>query len=292
MSSKTGITGPSIPWPTPVHVAYLPLASMKHQWTINLHDEYCPSYVLIPVESIPPSVPTLCHLMSSMFHFGVDLLHFTKEPKHDLLSLAPPKGEMASSFSWTSLFKSPTPRTICLGVPTLANLNQVKLFCETKFGATKTISFMTWCLYWSHISVHIYDKTKPGCHQDLPSPILLDQVSLDEEKFILDATKPHNTKTLPHKPKKVSVYLQEESSIPPSDEPSGDIEEVTNPDKLTQIVPEDASDIDKVVSTTEYISIYMFYILFKSREVQEFKNYQNTSSTSKVTSKTIIYNFV
>ena len=47
--------------------------------------------------------------MFSMFHFGVDFLHPTKEPQHDLPSLAPPKGEMASSFSWTSLFKSPTP---------------------------------------------------------------------------------------------------------------------------------------------------------------------------------------
>ena len=31
MSSKTGMTGPSIPGPTPVHVTYSPLASMNHQ---------------------------------------------------------------------------------------------------------------------------------------------------------------------------------------------------------------------------------------------------------------------
>ena len=37
---------------------------------------------------------------------------------------------------------------------------------------------------------------------------------------------------------------------------------------------------------THYISIYIFYILFISRQVQEFKNYQNTSSTSKVINKT------
>ena len=49
--------------------------------------------------------------MFTMFHFGVDYLHPTKEPQHDLPSLNPPKGEMASSFSWTRLFMSPTPRT-------------------------------------------------------------------------------------------------------------------------------------------------------------------------------------
>ena len=62
--------------------------------------------------------------MVSMFHLGVDYLYPTNEPQHDPPSLAPPKGEMASSFSWTSLFKSPTPRTLCLGNPTLAKLNQ------------------------------------------------------------------------------------------------------------------------------------------------------------------------
>ena len=31
--------------------------------------------------------------------------------KHELSSLAPPKGEMKNSFSWTSLFKSPTSST-------------------------------------------------------------------------------------------------------------------------------------------------------------------------------------
>ena len=37
MHSKTQITEPSIPGPTPVHVAYSPLASMKHQWTTTFH---------------------------------------------------------------------------------------------------------------------------------------------------------------------------------------------------------------------------------------------------------------
>ena len=47
--------------------------------------------------------------------------------KLDPSSLAPPKGEMESSFSWTYLFKSPTSSTLCFGEPTLRKLNQVKL---------------------------------------------------------------------------------------------------------------------------------------------------------------------
>ena len=50
--------------------------------------------------------------------------------KHDHSSLAPPKGEMKSSFSWTCLFKSPTSSTLCFGEPTLGKLNQVKLLCS------------------------------------------------------------------------------------------------------------------------------------------------------------------
>ena len=72
-----------------------------------------------------------------MFHFGVDLLHSTTEPQHDLPSLASSKGEMASSFSWTSFFKSPTPSTLCFSDLTLAKLNQVKLLCKTDFCITK-----------------------------------------------------------------------------------------------------------------------------------------------------------
>ena len=52
------------------------------------------------------------------------------QSQHDLSSLAPPKGEMKSSFSWTSLFKSPTSSTLCFAEPTLGKLNQVKLLCS------------------------------------------------------------------------------------------------------------------------------------------------------------------
>ena len=50
--------------------------------------------------------------------------------KLDPSSLAPQKGEMESSFSWTYLFKSPTSSTLCLGEPTLRKLTQVKLLCN------------------------------------------------------------------------------------------------------------------------------------------------------------------
>ena len=50
--------------------------------------------------------------------------------KLDLSSLAPPKGEMESSFSWTYPFKSPTSSTLCFGEPTLRKPIQVKLLCS------------------------------------------------------------------------------------------------------------------------------------------------------------------
>ena len=87
-------------------------------------------------EYIPPSLPTICNLKSTIFHFGVDLLYSTTEPQYDLASLASPKWEMASSFSWTSILKSPTSSTLCFCDSTLAKLNQVKL-CETEFCITK-----------------------------------------------------------------------------------------------------------------------------------------------------------
>ena len=90
---------------TPVHVAYSPLASMNPQWSINLHDEYTSSNAQMPVEYIPPSLPTLCNHMCPMFHFGFDFLHSTQDTQHDLSCLASPKGEMTSSFSWTKFYQ-------------------------------------------------------------------------------------------------------------------------------------------------------------------------------------------
>ena len=92
-----------------LHKAYSPLASMNYMWTINLHDGYHLSQVMKSEGDITPSLLIL---------------------KHELSSLAPPKGEMNSSFSWTSLFKSLTSSTLCFGEPTLGKLNKVKLLCS------------------------------------------------------------------------------------------------------------------------------------------------------------------
>ena len=139
---------------TPVHVAYSPLASINHQWTINLHYGYTSFHTLMPVEYIPPFIPTLCNLMSHV-SLGIDFLHSTQDTQHDLSSLiASPKGEMTSSFSSTRFFKSPTSSTLCFGDPTLAKLNQVisvsmceTVLCTTK-SATKPPNTKTWaCKY-------------------------------------------------------------------------------------------------------------------------------------------------
>ena len=37
---------------------------------------------------------------------------------------------MKSPFRWTSLFKRPTPSTLCSGEPTLGKLNQIILLCS------------------------------------------------------------------------------------------------------------------------------------------------------------------
>ena len=87
------------PFQIAVHKAYSPIASTNYNWTINLHDEYALFQVMKQEACITPSLPI---------------------PKHDLSSLAPPKGEMKSSFSWTS-------STLCFGEPTLGKLTQVKL---------------------------------------------------------------------------------------------------------------------------------------------------------------------
>ena len=65
LRSKLRMTETSIC--THVHVAYSPLASMNHQWTINLNDGYPSFHALMPVEYIPPLIPTLCNLCLPCF---------------------------------------------------------------------------------------------------------------------------------------------------------------------------------------------------------------------------------
>ena len=56
--------------------------------------------------------------------------NLAKRDQPDLSCLASPKGEIKSTFSWTSPFKSPTSSTLCSGEPTLGKLKQVKLLCS------------------------------------------------------------------------------------------------------------------------------------------------------------------
>ena len=97
------------PFQIAAHKAFSPIDSMNYKWTIKLHD----GYHLFQVTKSEGYMPPFLHLL-----------------KHDLSSLAPPKGEMKSSFSWTSLFKSPSSSSLCFGKPTLGKLNQVKLLCS------------------------------------------------------------------------------------------------------------------------------------------------------------------
>ena len=121
-------------------------------------------------EYIPPSFIHLCNLLFAMFHFGDDYIHPTKDPNMIFQVYLHPKGKLTSSFTWTSLFRSPTQRSLCLGDCTLSRINQFisVSMCERVFCATKS------------------------------------------------ATKPPNTKTTTY------MYLQEEPSTTPSDEPSRD----------------------------------------------------------------------
>ena len=79
----------------------------------------------------PPSVPESGAPVTFNTYDGwIGHNNLAKTHKHDLSSLGPPKGEMKSSFSWSSLLKSPTSSTLCFGEPTLGKLNQVKLLCS------------------------------------------------------------------------------------------------------------------------------------------------------------------
>ena len=85
------------------------------------------------------------------------------QSQHDPSSLAPPKVETKSSFSWTSLFKSSTSSTLCFGEPTLGKLNQDKLLCS--------ISSST---LWDHKCAKSNQKTELCITKHIP---LCDSVS-------------------------------------------------------------------------------------------------------------------
>ena len=94
--------------------------------------------------------------------------------KLDPSSLAPPKGEMESSFSWTYLFKSPTSSTLCFGEPTLRKITQAKLLFNP-ISSTK---------HTPHVS-RVSD-----CHYSL--------VTTPSSRLILDKPKIEVTKALIH----------------------------------------------------------------------------------------------
>ena len=94
--------------------------------------------------------------------------------KLDPSSLAPPKGEMENSFSWTYLFKSPTSSTLCFGEPTLRKLTQVKLLCNPISSTKQT----------PHV-IRVSD-----CHSSL--------VTIPSSRLILDKPKIEVTKAIIH----------------------------------------------------------------------------------------------
>ena len=131
---------------------------MNYLWTINFHDGYPLLQGMPPEEYIPSSIPPPCNPKYTMFQFGVDSHSFTKDPQHDFSSLASPKGEIESPFSWNSFLKSPRSSTLCFGEPTIAKLNeeptvakinQFKLLCETESYITKSSSI---CYTKQHIA--------------------------------------------------------------------------------------------------------------------------------------------
>ena len=127
--------------------------------------------------------------------------------KLDLSSLAPPKGEMESSFSWTSPFKSPTSSTLCFGEPTLRKLDQVKLLCNT---ISSTLCDFTLGKLNQETEFYI-NKHTPLVHTGTPFPMPKSAsganrvsvchsrlVTTSSSRWILDKPKIEVTKALIH----------------------------------------------------------------------------------------------
>ena len=62
----------------PVHLAYLPIASMNYKRSINLHDGYLLLQGMQPEEYIPHTLHTLSDHKHTMFHLCDDYLCTTK----------------------------------------------------------------------------------------------------------------------------------------------------------------------------------------------------------------------
>ena len=59
------------------------------------------------------------------------LKNSAKRDQPDLSSIASPKGEIKSTFSWPNPLKSSTSSPLCFGEPALGKFNQVKLLCSS-----------------------------------------------------------------------------------------------------------------------------------------------------------------
>ena len=142
--------------------------------------------------------------------------------KLDLSSLAPPKEEMESSFSWTYPFKSPTSNALCFGEPTLRKLNQVKLLCypisgtlcdftfgklnqETEFYITKHTPLVHTVTPFSMPKSSSGTNRVSICHSSL--------VTTSSSRLILDKPKIEVTKALIHHIGKNGEYFYWENFI-------------------------------------------------------------------------------
>ena len=82
-SSKPRVTETSTL--TPVHVAYSPIASMNHQWTINLHDGYPLSMFCYQRSkthpSFPPSVASSLPVFTLVLNYSIPPQTLTRDGK-------------------------------------------------------------------------------------------------------------------------------------------------------------------------------------------------------------------
>ena len=183
------------PFQIVVQMAYSPIASMNYKWTINLHDGYPLFQVMTQEGYITPPL----HIL-----------------KHDLSSLAPPKGEMKSSFSWTSLFKSPTSSTLCFGEPTLGKLNQIKLLCSISSSTlwdptlAKLNQEIKLCIHLCDSSVHTgtpFSVPSSSSETNRVSDRHSSLVTASSSRVILGKAKNEVTKVLTHQIGKNEEYF-------------------------------------------------------------------------------------
>ena len=85
----------------------------------------------------------------------------------------------------------------------------------------------------------------------------------------------------------IEYFIQDNFKYPRNKKIYQILEKITRIDQKVKILC--VLESHELLSTKiHYASIYIFYILFKSKQVKKSKNYENRTSTSKVTSKTIL----